>query len=599
MKINIIDNVAIDPSILTRLKTLAEDVHGDIQFEDVKELDAIIKELGEHRFIDTESLAMLQAIYSRSTTSMEEHIGSKTSEELKASMAKFYLGYGHKSIADTASTTISIEGVSMLVAKAIQSYFAYSGQESSTRYIDFRDMGVYVEGDSSAERTVPNKLLDLYDIIVAEKYKELKENFSCPDGTKEEVWDKTLKARAFDVARGWLPCGAKTNLSWHTNLRQLGDRLEELRHHPLAEVRKVAVIIKEQAIERYPSSFQEKFYPATDEYYEANALAFHYSHLSILEGSGKFNFEAIADENNVHMMDSLEPIPDAFEPLIINRPKFARLPRELSVLGEMNITFPLDFASFRDLHRHRSATISNVIVYPFAGMHNWYYDQLPGSISNDVIAKTQNILNEIRDEINSGNNTAINMQYLCPMGCKVATNMCVDIPSLVYILELRSSNTVHQTLRNVISVIAQNIRLKYGNLTLHMDESGDELDPRRGTQDLQVTPEPMQGVEVKHTNIKFEVGEGGSVLPIHTSGDVNRYSSEEIIKVIGKVEDYDGLPELEVEDGNIDAILSISEDGDVISQAITDQLVEPKKAYLREGVSTLGGSVAWEEWKQM
>ena len=64
--------------------------------------------------------AMMQALYSRSAESVVAH-----AEKVKASgsgkfMEKFYVGYGHASIADCGSTTIFIEDVSMLVAKAIE-----------------------------------------------------------------------------------------------------------------------------------------------------------------------------------------------------------------------------------------------------------------------------------------------------------------------------------------------------------------------------------------------------------------------------------------------------------------------------------------------
>jgi thymidylate synthase ThyX len=54
-------------------------------------------------------------------------------------METFYVGYGHASIADCGSTTIFIEGISILADKAIQDWQLYSGQETSTRYIDRED----------------------------------------------------------------------------------------------------------------------------------------------------------------------------------------------------------------------------------------------------------------------------------------------------------------------------------------------------------------------------------------------------------------------------------------------------------------------------
>ncbi len=70
--------------------------------------------------IDSEAEAMLQALHSRSIGGLMHHM--KVLEERGADnfMKNFYVGYGHKSIGDLGSTTIFVEGISMLAAKAIQ-----------------------------------------------------------------------------------------------------------------------------------------------------------------------------------------------------------------------------------------------------------------------------------------------------------------------------------------------------------------------------------------------------------------------------------------------------------------------------------------------
>ncbi|MCK4744611.1 FAD-dependent thymidylate synthase, partial [Candidatus Parcubacteria bacterium] len=83
-----------------------------------------------------EDIAMMQALYSRSPKSAEEHAEKVKKSGSGKFMEKFYVGYGHQSIADCGSTTIFIEKVSILADKAIQDWPLYSGQETSTRYID-------------------------------------------------------------------------------------------------------------------------------------------------------------------------------------------------------------------------------------------------------------------------------------------------------------------------------------------------------------------------------------------------------------------------------------------------------------------------------
>ena len=90
------------------------------------------------------------------------------------------------------------------------------------------------------------------------------------------MYEKAIAAKAFDVARGFLPIGAATNLARHTNLRQLSDRLLYLRHHPLAEVRGVAEAIEDAMIERYPNSFSKKRYEETEAYMEMIMKDYYY-----------------------------------------------------------------------------------------------------------------------------------------------------------------------------------------------------------------------------------------------------------------------------------------------------------------------------------
>jgi hypothetical protein len=88
-----------------------------------------------HEF-SPEPLAMLQALYSRDPRSVLDHIDRVHKVGAEKFMGSFYVGYGHKSIGDCGTTTIFIEQVSMLCAKAFQDWPLYNGQEASTRYLD-------------------------------------------------------------------------------------------------------------------------------------------------------------------------------------------------------------------------------------------------------------------------------------------------------------------------------------------------------------------------------------------------------------------------------------------------------------------------------
>ncbi len=102
-----------------------------------------------------EDMAMMQALYSCSPKSVTEHAENQ---------------YGHKSIADCGSTTIFIEGISMLGDKTIQDWSLYSGQETNTRYIDMSQQPVAdpmktKESEEISEKK-KRKLKELYQSLI-------------------------------------------------------------------------------------------------------------------------------------------------------------------------------------------------------------------------------------------------------------------------------------------------------------------------------------------------------------------------------------------------------------------------------------------------
>ncbi len=86
-----------------------------------------------------EHTAMLQALYSRSPSPILFHLLKVSENGAETFMEQFYSGYGDKSIGDLGHVIVCLEGVSMLTAKAWQDSQQYAGQESSTRYVNFKN----------------------------------------------------------------------------------------------------------------------------------------------------------------------------------------------------------------------------------------------------------------------------------------------------------------------------------------------------------------------------------------------------------------------------------------------------------------------------
>lgn len=414
-----------------------------------------------------EDSAMMQALYSRSPQSVEDHV-----EKVKASgsgkfMSTFYVGYGHASIADCGSTTIFIEDVSILADKAIQDWPLYSGQETSTRYIDMAKRNIIDPASNETSRTILKKWLDFY-INGQERLKPyLCEKYPRQETEDEKVYLKAIAARGFDIMRGFLPAGITTQLSWHTNLRQAYDKLALLRHHPLPETRKIAEDILEQLRGKYENSFSHKLYPEQEAYRQE--MTEKYSYFAP-ENPPEFSFS-----HNINRKE-LEKYADTLE----KRPIKTNIPYFIGDLGSCTFEFLLDYGSFRDIQRHRSAIIRMPLLSTKLGFQEWYLAQMP----DDLRQEAEQLITEQIAAINSLEISDELRQYYIAMGFKVACHFTGTIPSTVYVTELRSGKTVHPSLRSVAHQMARALEEALPEIKLYCDFDLDDWDVRRGLHDI-------------------------------------------------------------------------------------------------------------------
>ncbi len=417
-----------------------------------------------------EDVAMMQALYSRSADSVEKHVAKVRESGSGKFMERFYVGYGHMSIADCGSTTLFAEGVSMLAAKAIQDWPLYSGQETSTRYIDMSRQPIEDPIKTDASKEIIRKWHEFYVSSGPAVEEHLKKRFPKKDDENGNVYDKAIKARSFDILRGFLPAGTTTQLSWHTNLRQAGDNLSILRHHPLVEVREVAEGMLDVLRTRYPNSFGHKSYEA-QESYRKDILSKH-----TYFAPTSFPAEFVA--GTTIEKESLLPFSD----VLGKRPTKTNLPSFLRALGTFTFDFLLDFGSYRDLQRHRVGIHQMPLHTTGYGFHPWYLDQLPEALR--VIAET--LIAEQSVAIEGIDASPEEKQYLIAMGFRMPCRYTFDLPGLVYLVELRSGKTVHPTLRPIAQKMGDEISKRFPEVTLYVDFDPDDWDVRRGLQDISV-----------------------------------------------------------------------------------------------------------------
>src|ERR1700733_13579872 len=201
---------------------------------------------------DPEVLAYAMAKYSRSSLTMKESLAEISAQRAEQFLNTFYFQYGHRSIADLAHIPFAIERLSLLAAIELVDEQRWDGQERSTRYQNFRTSGWYTPDLGEKTPTFTAAVKDLfcaYDQIGAGMLEALKAAIPRPEEMKAEAYERTLKARAFDVARYLLPLATNTSLGQIVNARTLETQVSRLLTSEFAEVRQIAEKLRIAATE--------------------------------------------------------------------------------------------------------------------------------------------------------------------------------------------------------------------------------------------------------------------------------------------------------------------------------------------------------------
>lgn len=391
-------------------------------------------------------------------------------------------GYGDDSIGELGGAHLAIENVTMLAAKHIQDCrIGGSPLEKSTRYICFdrKIDGLYAFHREKTlmqsiwgplyEKTC-NLLFDTYAQLIPPLTEYIQENFPKEPTITEHAYQAALRAKVLDCLRGLLPAGTLTNLGVFGNGRFFEKLLTDLRLSGLEELQAISQEAFFQINQVMPSfirraSPSNRHWPATQEY--KNALKDELTKLSIKKkNSSKPAFQAIA---NVKLLDSdsqnVERVARAlaFEVSDISLNDLKISPENIfKKLGEIRTnrrhklpralehafyTFEIegDFGVYRDLQRHRMLSQERQLL----GCELGYV--LPKEIVDAGLEKpfcealhaAKSAYDQISREFPS------QAQYIVPMAYRIRWYYHINLRSLQWLCELRSSPAGHSQYRYI------------------------------------------------------------------------------------------------------------------------------------------------------
>jgi thymidylate synthase ThyX len=209
--------------------------------------------------VPPEIQAYALAKYSRSSQGMLESIQELSAQRAEQFLDTFYFQYGHRSIADLAHLVFGLEQISILAAMAVVDEPVWDGQERSTRYQPFRKTGWHLPAEVGGTRVettfsqTAEALFFGYKQLSDALLEHLVDSVPRPEDMPDGTYRRTLRARAFDVARSLLPLATHTSVGQIVSARVLERQIGRLLGSPYAELRAVGADLK-TACQAPPSS---------------------------------------------------------------------------------------------------------------------------------------------------------------------------------------------------------------------------------------------------------------------------------------------------------------------------------------------------------
>jgi thymidylate synthase ThyX len=464
---------------------------------------------------DPEVLAYAMAKYSRSALSMKDSLREIGSQRAEQFLNTFYFQYGHRSIADLAHLAFAIERLSLLAAIVLVDEQRWDGQERSTRYQNFRKSGWYLPdfgGDSPSEavfRENIESLFSTYHQVGEGVFESLKAATARPEEMKQEAYERTLKARAFDVARYLLPLAANTSLGQIVNARTLETQVSRLLSSPFAEIRQLGEKLREAASgpawNVYADDFStlQREIAALDPALGARAAVLlnrevrtaptlvKYAAANPYEMTTRRELRDAADallKNEridaapvVDLLDSdpslevelastllygachfpyrqirshVAALPEVRRNEIIalgtrHRGRHDELLREFSAGQALRFDILMDIGGFRDMHRHRRCV---QVMQGFAAAHGFEVPE--GLKTANLEARYEKAMKDAHAAHSllarsRAREAEVSAQYLLPLGTRNRALFKMDFAEALYISELRSGPQGHFSYRRV------------------------------------------------------------------------------------------------------------------------------------------------------
>ena len=414
------------------------------------------------------------------------------------------IGYGDDSVAELGGAHVAVEQVSQIAAKFIESSrIGISPLEKSTRYIWFdkkiNDNYMYhrpkkIMSSKLAELYVEtcNLLFDTYAKLIPEMTKFFKERFPKKPDISERGYDATIRAKACDVLRVFLPSATITNLGLFGNGRAFEYLLTKMYAHPLDEIKDAASSMHEELKKVIPSFVRrandDEFGKMNQDFIKETHKAMQLAAKSIEKEPEKAEEVTLVEYDNDAESKVLYTILYQYSrmPLsqiknIVNRLSEEEKKKIITAhlanrknrrhkpgRGFETIYYKFDilanYGIYRDLHRHRQLTQEPQDLTTKHG-YDMPKELVEAGFKEEYekcMEKAKLAYEELYEEFPK------EAQYVVPFGYRIRWYFNLNLREVFHLTELRSQQQGHPDYRRVAQLIATKVKEVHPSLTEHL-----------------------------------------------------------------------------------------------------------------------------------
>jgi thymidylate synthase ThyX len=405
-------------------------------------------------------------------------------------------GYGDDSIGELGGAHLAIENISILGAKFLEDLrIGGSPLEKSTRYIYFDEK---VDGEykfykepiimTSAYKEIYletcNMLFNTYSNLIPKLTSVIEKNFPKEQSSSKNAYNSALRAKVLDCLRGLLPASALTNVGFFANGRFYESLIHKLYCNNLSEMQDAGKETYNELNKIIPSfirraELNSKYHEAYARFTEqmgGDLKTLSESHLANIREEkepgvtmiyhdpdavskivGALMFE-YTHANLNDLQEYCKTLPPEEITRIIDAACSSRENRRHKSprgLEHANFTFEIvaDFGIYRDLQRHRMLTQQRQLL---TCNHGYYIptEIVDTEMEKDYIAALAGA-KKAYDVISS--ELPEEAQYVVPMAYNLHWYFHVNLRSLQWLCELRSSPAGHPNYRYIAQEMARQV----------------------------------------------------------------------------------------------------------------------------------------------